>query len=210
MRTFFIFHFSFFIFHFSASAQLQDAGLETNLPAFKVLLKSEEVVGGTKAKPVQRVFLNSGTNKFMFLAPLDFRVDASEPDKIVMSSPEYGCFISVQFVEPVKSESGAVPPEAWRNLALGDFPGAVITSEFAMNAANHSGPAFELQWANSTGLSQSGCAAFIPLAAGVLEFKLLAHADKYPDGRYFFNSLLLGFRSNESGKLEILPIPGNS
>ena len=51
---------------------------------------------------------------------------------------------------------------------------------------------------------------FIPFAAGVLEFSLLTHSDKFADGKYLFHSLLLSLQCNESGQLEILPILGNS
>src|SRR5438105_1380591 len=80
-------------------AQLPGAVTETNLPSFRASLKTEEVVGGTNAKPLQRVFLTSGTNKFTFMVPEDFRVDASMPNKIVLNSPDYSCFISVRFVD---------------------------------------------------------------------------------------------------------------
>jgi hypothetical protein len=191
-------------------ADQPETDTSTNVPAFRASLKSEEVVGGTKAKPVQRAYLTSGTNKFAFLVPADFRVDASFPNKVVLNSPDYGCFISVRFIAAGPPETGAVPIESWRNQALSEFPNATLSNQFSINAANHSGPAYELQWTNPGGTDESACAAFVPFAAGVLEFSLLTHSNKYPDGKYFFHSLLLSLQCNESGKFEILPLPGNS
>jgi len=183
---------------------------QTNAPAFHASLKSEPVVGGTNVKPVQRAFLTSGTNKFAFLVPEDFRADASLPNKLVLSSPDYGCFISVRFSAAKPPETEVLQLESWRNQALTEFPSATISSEFSIHAAGHSGPAYELQWTNPSGTGESACAVFIPFAAGVLEFSLLTHSDKYADGRFFFQALLLSLQCNESGQFEILPIFGNS
>lgn len=191
-------------------AEQPDTDNPTNMPALHASFKSEELVGGTNAKPVQRAYLTSGTNKFAFLLPADFRADASIPDKVVLNSPDYGCFISVRFIIAGPPETKAIPLESWRNQALNEFPNATISREFSITAANHSGPAFELQWTNPSGTVESACTVFIPFAAGVLQFSLLTHSDKYADGNYSFRSLLLSLQCNESGQLEILPLSGNS
>lgn len=191
-------------------AEQPDTDTQTNVPALHASFKSEELVGGTNAKPVQRAYLTSGTNKFAFLVPGDFRMDASLPNKVVLISPDYSCFITVRFIAAGPSDTEAIQLESSRNQALSEFPGATITSEFSITAANHSGPAYELQWKNTSGAGESACAAFIPFAAGVLEFSLLTHSDKYPDGNYFFRSLLFSLQCNESGQLEILRLSGNS
>ena len=191
-------------------AEQPEMDTQTNVSVLHASFKSEELVGGTNAKPVQRAYLTSGTNKFAFLVPADFRADASLPNKVVLNSPDYGCFISVRFIAAGPSETGAVRLESWRNQVLSEFPSAPISSEFSINAANHSGPAYELRWTNPGGTDESACAVFIPFVAGVLEFTLLTHSDKYPDGKYFFHALLLSLQCNESGKFEILPLSGNS
>jgi hypothetical protein len=183
---------------------------ETNDSTVRVSLKNEEIVGGTNAKPLQRVLLTAGTNKFAFVAPLDFRVDASSPTRIVMNSPEYGCFISVRFKEAAGSERAAAGAGSWRDKVLGEFPGAIITSESVVSAGSISGADFEFQWTNSSGARQWARTVFLPFGAGTLQLILLTDADRYADGKYFFHSVLLGLRSNERGTLKIPSLPGNS
>ena len=82
-------------------------------------------------------------------------------------------------------------------------PGAKISDEFSLSAANASGPAFDAQWEGISGTTQSGRVAFIPSPVGILEFSLLSKPDKFTQGKYFLNFLLLTFRSNEGGSLDM-------
>ena len=176
----------------------------------RTLLKSEEVPDATNAKPIQRAYFSAGTNRFAFVVPADFKLDASNPGKLVMTSPDYDCFISVQLVNPATHEAGALVMESFRNQALDDFPGAVITGELGLHAANQSGPAYELRCKNFNGARQLACVGFVPSGAGVLKFSLLSNAEKYPEHQTNFRCLLRSFQSNESGKLEIAPVSGAS
>lgn len=173
------------------------------------MIKSERVPDATNAKPLQRAFFSSGTNRFAFVIPCDFTLDASVPGKIILTSPDYTCFIAVQLINFSGDGNGLVL-ESVRNLALEEFPEGAITREFDLHAANQSGPAFEFQWKNSSGAHQAACVGFVPSAAGMLKFSLLSNSEKYPESQMNFRCLLRSFQSNKEGKLEIPPVSGAS
>ena len=170
-------------------------------------LKNGELIG---TEPVRRVFVKAGTNEFAFILAPGFRMDASNPEQIVFISTDYACYLTFRIVGPVPPDARELDRDTYRELLLSRHPGVKIVNEFSRTVANHSGPAFELQWKNSSGQFQSERTVFVPSAAGVLEFSLVARPDKSGDGQYVLNSFLQSFRSNEGGKLEIIPIPGQS
>ena len=174
------------------------------------MIKSEEVLDATNAKPIQRAYFSSGTNRFAFAIPGNFKLDASTPGKIILTSPDYTGFICVQLVNPATSESEGLIVESFRNLAMEEFPEGIIVSEFGLRAANHGGPAYEFNWRNSTGARQVACVGFVPSKAGVLKFSLLSNSEKYSENQMNFRCLLRSFQSNESGTLEILRVSGAS
>jgi hypothetical protein len=186
-----------------ASPTNQNATLRTTI-------KSEEVPNSTNAKPIQRAYFSIGTNRFAFVIPGDFKLDASLPGKIVLISPDYTGFIAVQVISPSVNEAGGVVIESFRNLASDDFPSGNIVGEFSLRVANHSGPAFELALRNSEGAQQLARVGFVPSPVGFLKFSLLSSSEKYSENQMNFRCFLRSFQSNEGGKLEIPPVSGAS
>lgn len=187
-----------------ASAQESSEGAATNQPtALSTMLKSEEMVA---LQPVQRAYVTYGTNQFAFVVPHGYRMDASNPEKIVLFNSDYSCYIAFRIAESLGYGSRDVLSSACRQLVLERYPNAKILDEFSQSAASHSGPAFDLQWTNSARITQFTRVAFIPTAAGVLEFTLVTNAGKFTEGQYFLNSVMLTFRTNEGGKLHISPL----
>jgi hypothetical protein len=183
----------------------------TNAPAaLRTLIRNEEVLNATNAKPIRRAYFSSGTNRFAFVVPGDFKLDASNPGKIILTSPDYSGFIAVQLVNSASSEAGGMLVQSFRNLAADEFPSGNIVGEFGMRAANQSGPGYEFAWKNSEGSQQQACVGFVPSAAGFLKFSLLSSSEKYSENQMSFRCLLRSFQSNEDGKLEILPVSGAS
>ena len=182
----------------------------TNSSTLRVSLKSEEFRGGLNGSQVQRVYLTLGTNQFALAVPEGYRADASNPRKIVLSDFNYTSFITWRFIGAAPAGSDAFQDAFYRNLALNLFPGAIVTDQFSQGAASHMGPAFELRWRNSFGAEEIACVAFIPTAAGVMQFDLLASSSNFNAGRYTFRVLLSTLCSNEKGKLKITPVPGQS
>jgi hypothetical protein len=178
--------------------------------ALQVSLKGEEFLDGANGRQVQRAYVTSGTNQIAFTVPEGFRADASDPQTIVLSDVNYTCFITFRFAGSMPAGATELQADSYRNTALSRFPGAKISDEFSECAANHNGPAFDLQWTNSGGTEQSARVVFLPSTAGVIEFTLLASAKNFPDGRNIFKTLLASLRNNEGGKLIITRLSGQS
>ena len=176
----------------------------TNRPAFNASVRGGEQNGDHQ---VQRAFLNIGAAKLAFIIPTDFFMDASDPQKIVLSDSGGNCFITVR-THPT-SEANA-NSDFFKAEALTRFPGAKISSESSESAGNHSGPAFNLQWSGPSGETQSARIAFIPFGAGVLEFSVLTRSAKFKDAQLYLTVLLSSLRTNESGKLVIVPLHDNT
>lgn len=165
----------------------------------QVALKSGEVIGST---PIQRAYVTWGTNVFVLVVPSEFRMDASNPERIVLINAESDCFLTVRI-----NASETAPPEAdtCREVVLKRYPGAQIVNEYSEVVGTRSGPAFDLQLKGVSGVSQTARVAFIYSPGGVLEFSAQTTANNFARGQYFFNFLLHTFRSNEGGKLVIEP-----
>lgn len=169
-------------------------------PALSATLRTEELSG---AEHVRRAYVTFGTNRFAFIVPPGFRLNASNPDKIVLVKNDYSCFLTFQVAEPLRSDVKKLEAATCRKLVLHRHPGASILNEHSQSVDGHRGPAFDLQWTNTSGVAQSASVAFVPSPAGVLEFSLLSRPAKISEGQYFFSSLLLSFCSNEGGQLKI-------
>jgi hypothetical protein len=182
----------------------------TDQPTFQVSLRKEEFMGNTNERQVQRVYLAMGTNQFALTVPEGFRVDASNPQKLVFSDVNFTYFITFRFVGPQFGSVKELPVDSYRNMVVNRFPEAKMLKESTAFADNHSGPAFDLQWKNSAGAEQSARVVFIPSGAGVMEFSLLASSSRFSDGRAFFDVLLATFRSNAGGKLQVTPLSDKS
>ena len=178
----------------------------TNKPAFNASLRSGETVGNHQ---VQRAFLTIDTNQIAFMVPQGFFMDASTPGKIVLSDDSGSLFITVRVSHPqIPAESS--PADFFKAEVLHRFPGAKISSQSSDFAANHSGPAFELEWAGPKTVPQWARIAFIPSAAGVLEFSVLSRASNFKDAQTYLSVVMASVRSNETGKLVIEPLPNFS
>jgi len=188
----------------SAAAQELSFNNPTNPPPpLQTIVKREELFHG---QPVNRAYVSSGTNQFAFVVPNDFRLDSSDPDRIEVIATDYRCFITFRILDPNATEIQGLQSAALRETVLSRHSGAMLKDEFSLNAANHSGPAFDMEWTNAGGAKEFARMTFIPAKAGVLEFSLQAGQDKAAEARVLFNSFLLSFRSNEAGKLEISPL----
>ncbi len=176
---------------------------KTNKTAYNATLRGGETVG---THQIQRAFLSVGTNEIAFMIPGEFRLDASNPEKIVLTDNVNGGFITVRITSRPEVEVGS-EASFYKAQALSRFPGAKIIEESMDMVANHSGPAFNLFWLNSEGVAQSARIAFIPTAAGILELSVMAQSAHFKDARNSFEILQGSIQNNESGKLVITPLP---
>ncbi|MFO1477098.1 MAG: hypothetical protein U1F98_10660 [Verrucomicrobiota bacterium] len=171
-------------------------------PSVALSVRAEEFVLG---KQVMRLYLNCDTNKAVVLVPTDFRADASTPGKATFTAPDGSCFLGIRLVP-----DGGLSPEAVRLQALRRFPGAVVSREHNEFVCGRSAPGLDLTWASSSGTSQSVRVAYAATPFGILEFSAISGAPGFKSTCAQLSVLLASFRTNEGGKLEIVPVPDKS
>lgn len=179
------------------------ANVATNKPAFKVAVVNEF---GPHIVPTRRVYLTSGTNRFAFLISDGLRMQPSDPQKITLVGSDNSCLITVRIMGPMPVDAKELAVDDQRERALELHPGARIMNEFSMHAGNAGGPAFDLRWTAAGDFGRMARVAFIPSAAGILEFSLESSAEKFPQMQPTLNFIMLTFRASENGKLEVIPI----
>lgn len=155
---------------------------------------------------VLRAFLNIGTNTIVFIIPTDFHIDTAGNDKVVLADGPSSYFVTVR-VTDISLVGADLETAFFQKRALSRFPGATVSSQFSTFAGGHLGPAFDLAWVGAGGTSQSARIAFIPSAAGVLEFSILSRTVNFEDAQRYLTVLMASVRNNETGKLVITPIP---
>lgn len=168
---------------------------------FEAAVRNGEIIGWEQ---VRRVFVNCGTNEFVFVAPHGLRVEAS-PTMVAVVSPDSTYFLAFRILSAAAAEPNAENVDYYRELACDRFPRVKVMEETAKAAAGRSGVAFDMRVKIVGEVERAVYVALIPSAAGVLEFTLNADPAKLADARNAFNIMLRTFRSNESGKIEITP-----
>jgi hypothetical protein len=179
------------------------ANTSTNSTAFATELRREALPG---LPPATRAYLNAGTNRFAFLVPPGFRLDASAGTSIVLNSPDYASLITLRVREPQSVKTADELKKIGRRWLLKEHPGAVIQSEFSRTVDGQSGPAFDLRCRIAGGAPESVRAVFIPSSVGVLEFQLVCSPARFRKASYRFNGMLLSFCASHGGKLDIVPL----
>lgn len=154
--------------------------------------------------PARRVFVTAGTNRFAFSVPEGFRLVPSGLDSVSLATTDYRSVLTFRIAAPGASAGEEPTPALWREAVLQQHPGAKILQQFALTAANRTGPAFDVAWAAPGSQRCNQRVAFIPALAGTLEFSLVCTSDALEKGRYDLNFLLLTFRAGDAqGRLDL-------
>jgi len=178
----------------------------TNQSPISVAFKFE---GGPGQIPTTRAYITAGTNKFAFLVPGEFKLASSDPQKVTLMKGDGSCLISVRVIGPKPASDKPFDAEAARILLNAEHPDATITSELGMFAEGVGGPAFEMNWGVGV-LTRASRVGFIPLRAGLLEFRVDSSPKNLGASLGDFNYVMLTFRaSDENGKLAATPLSDN-
>jgi hypothetical protein len=186
-----------------ASLPLRASDGGTNVIAYLWSFKTQVVTqSGPGEFPSRCACITLGTNKVAFLVPAGFRLDASDPLNITVSSEDYSRVFTLRIKNPMPTETEQVDPDACRELLLSTHPRATILAQFGLNAANEFGPAFDLRWVPRGNVDRAARVAFIPSKLGILVFSMVSSPEKFGRAKAELSSLMLSFRaSGPDGKL---------
>jgi hypothetical protein len=168
-------------------------------PRLAVRLCSGELVGHEQ---VIRQLLSCGTNKFVFVVPSGLWTETTPEGGIVLTTGDMSYFVSLRIVAPppVKPKTR----EALQERIASKYAGASGLEEFTASVADQEGMGFQLRQDLPKVGSRLIRILWVPFKAGVMEFALNADAKNAAAGRAALDMILLTFRSNEQGQLEIV------
>lgn len=152
------------------------------------------------AGEITRGVLTAQQTQFSFVLPAGFRSDtASASKKFSLISTSFTCSITAEIHETAVEGKADLKPETAREQIVSRHAGTKIVDEFSANLESMSGPAFEAEWKSEAGTLMTTRTAFVPYAAGHIEFNFQAPASEIRRYDYAFNQLLTSFRSSPVG-----------
>lgn len=188
---------------FSACRAEEPAVTNSTLTKLEVEVRHEH---GPGIAPARRAYLTVGETRFAFLVPVGFRVDLSNPERVVLASTDGFAHLTIRVNRSLPPGLTALDAPSIRQLVLSRHPGAQIQEDFTASAANQHGPAFDFRW-DSGSLPCASRVAFIPCAAGILEFNLTGNADKWARYLTDLGTVMQTFcASDASGQLVVTPL----
>jgi len=150
---------------------------------------------------ITRGILVAKESQFSFVMPYGFlrQVDAAEK-KISLTSTSYTSAITAKIYETATDGHADLKPDTLRARILSEHKDAKIVDEFNASIESMSGPAFEVEWVSEKGQEMTTRAAFVPYAAGHIEFTVQAPTREIRRYDQALSQLLLSFRTSPVGK----------
>ena len=173
---------------------------ETNTAAFQLATYKEPLLG---RDPVTRASLTCGNKRFTFLVPNGYRVDASDPEKVVLTSGDFHSYITLRAANLTCGDKTPQETECRAKL-LEKYPEAKIMEEFTSAAGSFTGPGFDLRSKSKGGATTAARVAYIPGLSGALEFSLITSPEQFGNSLSQLHSVMLTFRASEvGGQIEV-------
>jgi hypothetical protein len=151
---------------------------------------------------VIRQLITSGTNKFVFVVPNGLRTETAPEGMIGLASGDMSYYVSLRIVAPTPVNPAI--SEALHERITSQYAGASSLEEFTASVADREGTGFQLRQELPKVGGRLIRILWVPFKAGVMEFALNADARNAAAGRAALDMILLTFRSNERGRLEIV------
>ena len=170
-------------------------------PQFDVSSKLETV---RTLPPALQVFVDLGKRRLGFRAPPGYRLDGQDDGQLKLANQNSDSFITCRLTGPVP-KSGENLDEYCEKLLFERFPGAAIgLRTIAVSGDGLRGTQFDFKWLGFGNQQQSSRVAYIPCAAGLLEFALITSPSKFDLATDDFYTVLMTLRvSDENGRLDI-------
>ena len=168
-------------------------------PGLAVTLLPGESVGHEQ---VTRELIRRGTNEFMFVVPEGLRTQLPSEGVIVLTSRDMSYYLSLRIVAPPPASREL--KEALREQIASQYAQASSLQEFTTTVADREGTGFQLRQELRKVGSRLIRILWVPFKAGVLEFALNADNNNASAGQGALDMILLTFRSNERGRIEVV------
>jgi hypothetical protein len=168
-------------------------------PTLAVTIQAGEYLG---QQQVFRGIIASGTNTFMFVVPEGMRVQSSSEGRVVLTSRDGRYFLCIGIVGPPPAAPDL--KEALRQRIASHYPNAKNLEEHMVTVADREGTGFQLRQSLPGVGDRLIQIVWVPFKSGILEFALNADCSSALAGQEAIDTILLTFRSDERGKIEIV------
>ena len=147
--------------------------------------------------------LLAGTNRFSFLPPVDWQINANaEKREVTLLSHDQIVGMSFKIVVDGIGAREKQDLNKWRQEVLKRYPSAKIVKESTCYSRDVQGICFEFLRIASKKAKLSTRLAFVPFSDGTVEFLLTAPSEKSEDYTFIFANLLTSFHSERCSALK--------
>ncbi len=168
-------------------------------PVLAVSLLPGEIIGRER---VIRALIKTGTNEFMFVLPEGLRSQSPSEGTIMLTSRDMNSYVSIRSIGAASAQLGL--KEALRERIISEHPQASNLEDCTTMVAGQEGAGLQLRLARSDVGDRLMRIVWVPFQAGVMEFTLNASNTSAAAAQGALDMVLLTFRSNERGKIEIV------
>jgi hypothetical protein len=177
-------------------------GFDANVgeaPRFSSTVYPGEIVG---REQVLRQVIRSGTNEFVFILPYGLGTQNASDGSISLASQDQTYFVTIRMVGAPPLNSGI--REGLQERIASQYGSVTNSEQFATMVADREGTGFELEQELPKVGTRLIRIVWVPFKAGLFEFALNADKRRAADAQGALDMILLTFRSNERGKIEIV------
>ena len=158
---------------------------------------------GVGQEQVIRGLIRSGPDhEFVFVVPDGLRAQTLPGGSVVMVSRDLRYSVSIRLLEPSPTSSRL--RETLRQSIASQYTQVSHLEEITATVAQHEGVGFQFRHNMPQVGGRILSMLWVPFKAGVIEFSLDVDEKSPSAGRGPFDMVLLTFRSNELGQLEII------
>lgn len=165
----------------------------------QVSVQPGEFVGRER---VLRELVKFGTNEFLFVIPEDARPETSKSDTVVVASRDSTYYVTFRISPSLPAEADL--QRVVKDWVVDHYSNARNMESFSTTVAERRGEGLSLEQQQSAVGARIIKILWVPFKGGTLEFTLNADAKQASAAESAFSAILLTFRSNERGKLEII------
>jgi hypothetical protein len=183
--------------------QTNPVALVREVPRFlEATLQPGETVGNEQ---VLRCFISCGTNRFVFVMPPAVRTRTGCAETLTLESNDGAYLLNLRILGPGPARLDAGGQLARETEWLGQWPEPRRFERFTTTVSGRAAQGLELRLGLPALGERLRRCVWVPCNAGVLEFSLDASSQRASAALQALDTMLLTFRSNERGELEIIP-----
>jgi hypothetical protein len=156
---------------------------------------------------VMRIYLASGTNMVMLVAPTNTRIVASTPGSVTLSPSDSTYVLVACFTASPTGVARLDPDATWVNQR---FVGAEQLEESSVNVLGNSGKLFTYHMPYPGMAARAASLVILHTQTGVVELSLIADPRQAKHAKDKLHEFMLSLRTDENGNIQVSPIPTNS